>query len=475
MVIGTIADTLTRGVENVTGTISEAFFDPVIRLGVTGLSRAGKTVFITSLVANLLDRDRMPQLPAQAEGRIALRLPAAPARRHHSALRLRDPPRRADRARTALAEQHPRRVRVAPVAPGASERASGGVAGTADGASRHRGLSRRMAARPRADRQELCAMVDATCSPGAGRVPRCRVPRLVAGRGQRGRVDRSRAQASWPQPSPACCSARAAGFYDCAPGRFLLPGELAGSPVLTFAPLPVPDPAPRKSLWREMERRFEAYKAQVVKPFFRNHFARIDRQVVLVDALGAIHAGPRAVEDLRRAMADILSAFRPGRNAFLTQLFMGRRVERILFAATKADHLHHTQHARLTAIMAGADARRARPGAVRRRPDRRPCRSPPCAPRSRRPSPMAGRDARLRARRAERRRRQAGGLLPRRAAGGSGASAATSARRARRTWLDADYEVMRFSPRAASRLSPGEGPPHIRLDRAAQFLIGDRL
>jgi len=24
-------------------------------------------------------------------------------------------------------------------------------------------------------------------------------------------------------------------------------------------------------------------------------------------------------------------------------------------------------------------------------------------------------------------------------------------------------------------LKPGEGPPHIRLDRAAEFLIGDRL
>ena len=42
----------------------------MIRLGVTGLSRAGKTVFITSLVANLIDRGRMPQLRAAAEGRI---------------------------------------------------------------------------------------------------------------------------------------------------------------------------------------------------------------------------------------------------------------------------------------------------------------------------------------------------------------------------------------------------------------------
>ena len=70
MVIGTIADRLTRGVENVTDTLTSPFTEPVIRLGVTGLSRAGKTVFITSLVANLMDRGRMPQLMAEAEGRI---------------------------------------------------------------------------------------------------------------------------------------------------------------------------------------------------------------------------------------------------------------------------------------------------------------------------------------------------------------------------------------------------------------------
>ena len=45
-------------------------YEPVLRIGVTGLSRAGKTVFITSLVANLLDRARMPQLTAQAQNRI---------------------------------------------------------------------------------------------------------------------------------------------------------------------------------------------------------------------------------------------------------------------------------------------------------------------------------------------------------------------------------------------------------------------
>ena len=50
--------------------MSETFFEPVIRLGVTGLARSGKTVFITSLIANLMDRGRMPGLVAAGEGRI---------------------------------------------------------------------------------------------------------------------------------------------------------------------------------------------------------------------------------------------------------------------------------------------------------------------------------------------------------------------------------------------------------------------
>ena len=41
-------------------------------------------------------------------------------------------------------------------------------------------------------------------------------------------------------------------------------------------------------------------------------------------------------------------------------------------------------------------------------------------------------------------------------------------------WLDADFGLMGFAPARITQ-RPGEGPPHIRLDRAAEFLIGDRL
>ena len=131
-----------------------------------------------------------------------------------------------------------------------------------------------------------------------------------------------------------------------------MPGDLEGSPALTFAPLPkLGDGRPRSgSLQAMMERRYEAYKTHVVKPFFREHIARLDRQIVLIDAMQALNAGPGAMADLERALTEILACFRPGRGSFLTDLF-SRRIDRILIAATKADHLHHESHDRLQAIV----------------------------------------------------------------------------------------------------------------------------
>jgi predicted YcjX-like family ATPase len=266
-------------------------------------------------------------------------------------------------------------------------------------------------------------------------------------------------------------AARAAGYSDCTPGRFLLPGDLEGSPALTFAPLPKPERPGRGSLWRAFERRYDAYRHEVVRPFFREHFARIDRQVVLMDVLGAIHAGPRAMEDMRRAMAEILGAFRPGRNAWLASLFGGRRVERILFAATKADHLHHSQHGALAAILA-AMLREAKD-----RADFAGARTAAMAIASLRATVeetaevggerldmvrgrllSTGKEAAMYA-----------GELPE-----DPAALLAPARSGAGEWLGRDYAVMAFAP-ARLTLKPGEGPPHIRLDRAAEFLIGDRL
>jgi predicted YcjX-like family ATPase len=187
--------------------------------------------------------------------------------------------------------------------------------------------------------------------------------------------------------------------------------------------------------------------------------------------LGAIHQGPQAVEDLRHAMSETLSAFRPGRNSFLVNLLGGRRVEKILFAATKADHLHHTQHGKLTAIME-ALTREARDraqyaGAGTAAMAIASLRATTEAVMQHEGSALnvvrgrlleTGKDAALYP-----------GDLP-----DDPAHLLNPARQGAEKWLDQDYQVMRFAP-APLVLRPGDGPPHIRLNRAAEFLFGDRL
>ena len=470
MIIGDIADGLTRGVETTVNTVSEAFFEPVIRLGVTGLSRAGKTVFITSLVANLIARGRMPALRAAADGRIKTAwlqpqpddtVPRFDYEAHLAAMTGVEP--RWPEGTTGISELR-LSFRVQPSG------LLGGVTGPKtihldivdypgewlldlglldkDYATWSRETLARIEGRREADVYRAVL---------SSAVPTAKLDEVVA---------KSLAEVftSYLQ------AAREAGYSDCTPGRFLLPGDLRGSPVLTFAPLPEGDFG-RGTMGREFSRRFEAYKREVVKPFFRDHFSRIGRQVVLVDVLGAIHAGPRAVEDLRQAMSDILGAFRPGRNAFLSQIFLGQRVEKILFAATKADHLHHSQHAQLTAItdallqdarsradFAGAETTAMSMAALRTTTEDRIEQGGRTLDVVRGTLAASGKRAAFYP-----------GRLP-----DDPSRLLNPARQGAEAWLEADYEVMRFAPQRLE-LRPGDGPPHIRLDRAAQFLLGDRL
>ncbi len=136
------------------------------------------------------------------------------------------------------------------------------------------------------------------------------------------------------------------------PGRFLMPGELRGSPLLSFAPL---DVSPHQlilagSLAALMERRYNSYVSHVVKPFYFGHFARLNRQIVLVDVLSALNSGVEAVNDLRAALASVLGSFRIGANTLVSNLF-GTRIDKVLFAATKADLLHQRDHDKIEAVL----------------------------------------------------------------------------------------------------------------------------
>ena len=329
-----------------------ALFENSVRLGVTGLSRAGKTVFITSLVANLLERGRMPQLRAAAEGRIqAAYLQPQPdhtiprfAYEDHLAALTAPEPRWPESTRSISTLRLS--MRVAP-------------SGLLSGWGGPRVVHLDIVDYPGEWLLDLPLMnqdfddwsraaIEAARSPARQPHAGAFLALLDATDAARP-LDEPTARALAAAFTAYLAASRAAGLSSVAPGRFLMPGDLEGSPALTFSPLPRPDRPDGNSLWRAFDRRFAAYKRVVVEPFFRNHFARLDRQIVLIDALGAIHDGPRAVEDLRAAMAEILACFRPGERSWLAPI-LGRRIDRILFAATKADHLHHSQHGKLAAI-----------------------------------------------------------------------------------------------------------------------------
>jgi predicted YcjX-like family ATPase len=340
-------------------------FTPTLRLGVTGLSRAGKTVFITALVHNLLTGGRLPGFGPLAEGRlISAQLAESPdagiprfAYEQHLGALTGTPPvwpestRRISELRLTL-KYRSQNWFSAWSGPSTLNLDIVDYPGEwlldlpllslsfAEWSAQALERARRKGAPPEAA-DFLAAAETADASAAAGE------PSAEA---------LAQAFVSYLRASRADAHALSA----LPPGRFLMPGDLEGTPALTFAPLPAPSGTPRHgSLYAMLERRYEAYKAIVVRPFFRDHFARLDRQIVLVDALRALNAGPAAVSDLESALTDILACFRQGDGNPVSRL-VSRRIDRILFAATKADHIHRTSHDRLEAILNRLVARAGR-------------------------------------------------------------------------------------------------------------------
>src|SRR5882757_2775654 len=295
------------------------FFHPTVRLGVTGLSRAGKTVFITALIHGLTRGGRFPVFEPFASGRIArARLEPQPD----------DAVPRFDyenHVRTLIEERHwpSSTVDISELRLVIDYQRQNGA---------DRTLTLDIVDYPGEWLLDLPLLNKSFEQWSAESLALSREgPREKLAAPWHAQLATLNAEAREDEPAArmaaklftdylrACRDERFAMSL-LPPGRFLMPGNLAGSPALTFAPLdlPVDGAAPEGSLWAMMVRRYEAYKDVVVRPFFRDHFSRLDRQVVLVDALAAFNAGPEALHDLEAALAGILDCFRIGRSTFLT-------------------------------------------------------------------------------------------------------------------------------------------------------------
>jgi predicted YcjX-like family ATPase len=151
---------------------------------------------------------------------------------------------------------------------------------------------------------------------------------------------------------------KAQGYQLIQPGRFVLPGELSGAPVLHFFPIqnkPASDDsgipkANDDNYYAILERRFEDYKNYVVKPFYEKHFKRFDRQIILVDCLGALNQGAHSFDDLNKAIEWLLGSFHYGSSNILKRLF-APKIDKLLFAASKADHVTPDQQDNLVKLL----------------------------------------------------------------------------------------------------------------------------
>ncbi|WP_159999013.1 YcjX family protein [Roseomonas sp. 18066] len=362
-----------------------------LRVAITGLSRSGKTVFITSLISNLLalgrGRDSLPaltrQLAANGQRILAVRLEPSGTQAldwFDAAEKLRDlagatphwPPRTADLASAALTLVVARSGRLGGLLP------------------------------PRRLRLELLdypgewlldlPLLDQDFSQwSAATLAQLKQPPRAALA-----TDFFAFLASLPPDAPDEDAVARRGFLLyrdllvaardelglrwLQPGRFLVPGPKGDSPMMWFFPIPGQGPAAPGSLRDLLARRFDAYREDMRRSYFDPWFARFDRQVVLVDALGALCGGEGAFADARQAVAQIARAYDQRSRSRWLRLPM---LKRVAFAASKLDHIPPVQRPAFLSMFqamlgeTGPKARHFALAALRSTEDGAPTVSPP--------------------------------------------------------------------------------------------------
>lgn len=350
--------------ERLVGNLGELVGGATVWLAVTGLSRSGKTVFITSLIHNLLSSlhnpNRMPLLNVVGERRLfaahleaprAGRLPQFPYLDNIQKMAVPDWP-----ARTADLSEIGIEVRFAPA--NAVGRLLSEITGNPAS------LTIRIVDYPGEWLLDLPLLEQSYADWSRATLQllrkgvRAGISDEFLGFLGLHRAGDAASEEVAKQAHDLYCGYLLAARDRCGlsflqPGRFLGRGSLVDVPYLWFAPLDVraDDTFAPHTLGALMAERFETYKREVVAPFYHDHFRHYARQIVLVDVLRALLAGRDAFDDTRLALDAILESFRYGHGGILSKLLLGPHIDKVLFAATKADHVPDIQRDHLAALL----------------------------------------------------------------------------------------------------------------------------
>lgn len=310
-------------------------FARTVRIGVTGLSRAGKTAFLTSAAAALLAREN-PRFALAPLG--ATEVPRFDQARHLAALAA-DPPRWPDRTDAVSILALGATIDRAPLPDFRLRLEFLDYPGEWLIDLPLLNLSFRSWSESALARLEGKAAA---------------APFLAFLRGLSGRVrgDEALAAAGARLYRTLLHTLRDAGLAYLQPGRFLMAAPGAEPPWMAFFPY-----AGDGALGQLLAARYSAYQAAIRRDLASPLFANVDRLVVLADILSALHAGAAAFVDAEAALRAAAGALRWQRS-WLETLDALRRLElpprtlgRVAFVATKADHVAERQRGNLAALM----------------------------------------------------------------------------------------------------------------------------
>ena len=326
----------------------------VVRIGVTGLARAGKTVLLTALAATLLAPDPLGSIgggPPGKGGRIrrvriassgAGPLPRFDQARHLASLAA-DPPRWPERTDQVSLLALDLELGAPPLPP--------------------RQVRLELLDYPGEWLLDLPLLGQSYADFSGAVLARLEQPRLAplardflafaAALPERAAADEALAEAGHGLYRSLLHRLRdEAGLSLLQPGRFLMPAPGASPPWERFFPS-----RGSGGLASLMARRYDAYvdavRASLVSPLFGD----MDRLIVLADLLGALHAGPDAFADAQAALSAAAGAlrWRGSWMAAVTSLarlqLPPRIVRRVAFAATKADHVAERQRGNLARLV----------------------------------------------------------------------------------------------------------------------------
>ena len=329
-----------------------------VRIGVTGLARAGKTALLTSLAANLLAAGSgMPTLPALSTRLGGRRLRVAMTPSGAASLPRFDPAEHL----SALAADPPRwPARTGAVSLLALDLEIGRPGLAANLPSRRIRLElldypgEWLLDLPLLA-QDFPAWSAATLQRLEGRAEARAFLGFVHGLPRNAPAEDALATTGHQLYAEALGRLRLAGLSLLQPGRFLMPAPGPEPPWTRFFPMTAGGPL--AALLRE---RYENYRAQVRDNLMAPSFGRVDRLVVLADLLSALHAGEAAFTDAAAALRAVAGALRWRRGvpgwlaAFAPALFGG--IGRVAFAASKADHVADRQRGNLAALVGSLTA-----------------------------------------------------------------------------------------------------------------------